>query len=245
MEQSIKPGINKRLLIPGDQTIKIMSKSKCTIDYTLYRINQNNPIKIDSSIDRKLGLVFTIGDGEVISALEYCVSSMYQREKSQFRINGEYFDHGIIEGIDSEYRLDVEVKWVVNEKILPHQRIEQALVLKEQGARFFAQKEFLDAVKSYSSAISGMDDWGATLAQIDEMNKLRVVLHSNIAACLLKENKFVDAAISSSDALKIDPGCLKAAFRLAQARVGLHEYDAAVEGLRDFVKMCEVCSSLC
>jgi FKBP-type peptidyl-prolyl cis-trans isomerase 2 len=108
MEQTLGLGITKRILTPGDEAIKVTQKSKCTIDYTLFRINENTPIKIDSSLDRKLGLVFTIGDGQVITAIEECVRSMNQGEKAQFRIKNEYFDHGIMmEDSVEDFRLDV------------------------------------------------------------------------------------------------------------------------------------------
>jgi hypothetical protein len=242
MEQTIKPGITKQILTPGDQSIKVLQKSKVTIEYTLYRISQHTPIKIDSSIDRKLGLVFTIGAGEVITALEECVLTMQPREKSQFRVKKEYFDQAIIldETPSDDYRLDIELKNVATDRVLPHERIEQASSLKERGNTSFKSKLFVDAISSYTSAISIFDNWGATPAQIIDMNALRVVLHSNLAACYLKIDKFKDASNAASEALNIEPGCVKAVVRLAKAKVGQHEYEIALNGLREFDSPCEV-----
>ncbi|XP_031442047.1 sperm-associated antigen 1A isoform X2 [Clupea harengus] len=86
--------------------------------------------------------------------------------------------------------------------------------LKNEGNRLFKNGQFGDALEKYSQAIAGCEDAG-----IDSPEDL-CILHSNRAACYLKDGNSTDCITDCTRALELQPFSLKPLLRRALA----HEY---------------------
>ncbi|GAA6005028.1 hypothetical protein JCM11491_002313 [Sporobolomyces phaffii] len=70
-----------------------------------------------------------------------------------------------------------------------------------------------------------------------EMSKLRAILSSNVAACLLKLNRWKDAVKACDDALAEDPDYFKALHRRAMANESIGSWGSLTAALEDFNKL--------
>ncbi|XP_046906532.1 sperm-associated antigen 1A isoform X2 [Hypomesus transpacificus] len=93
--------------------------------------------------------------------------------------------------------------------------------LKNEGNHLFKNGQFGDAVEKYTQAISGCSD-----AEVDSPEDLSI-LHSNRAACHLKDGNSVDCISDCTRALELHPFSLKALLRRAMAYESLERYRKA------------------
>ena len=98
----------------------------------------------------------------------------------------------------------------------------EALVIKEQGNQKFAGKQYQQAVTLYTQAIV-LDPSNATL-------------YSNRSACYYKLTQYTDALRDAVTSHTLRPDWPKAAYRIAVARLALHQFEdaamAAFDGLK-------------
>ncbi|XP_071378217.1 sperm-associated antigen 1A [Centroberyx affinis] len=93
--------------------------------------------------------------------------------------------------------------------------------LKNEGNHLFKHGQFGDAVEKYSQAIDGCTDAG-----IDSPEDLGI-LHSNRAACYLKDGNSADCIQDCTRALELQPYSLKPLLRRAMAYESLERYRKA------------------
>jgi len=104
---------------------------------------------------------------------------------------------------------------------------------KQDGNTLFAAGKVSLAGKRYAQALK-MIEYDSSFSDADKKasKALKATLHSNIAACALKQGDFRAAANACVKALELDGSALKARFRHAQALAGLGEHVDAERELR-------------
>ncbi|KAJ8412672.1 hypothetical protein AAFF_G00116230 [Aldrovandia affinis] len=93
--------------------------------------------------------------------------------------------------------------------------------LKNHGNQLFKNGQFADALEKYSQAITGFTDTG-----IDSPEDLSI-LHSNRAACYLKDGNSSECIQDCTRALELQPFSLKPLLRRAMAYESLERYRKA------------------
>ncbi|KAM9838212.1 sperm-associated antigen 1A [Aulostomus maculatus] len=93
--------------------------------------------------------------------------------------------------------------------------------LKNEGNHLFKHGQFGDALEKYSKAIDGCAEAG-----IDSPEDL-CILHSNRAACYLKDGNSSDCILDCTKALELQPFSLKPLLRRAMAYESLERYRKA------------------
>ncbi|XP_076158432.1 sperm-associated antigen 1A [Alosa pseudoharengus] len=93
--------------------------------------------------------------------------------------------------------------------------------LKNEGNMLFKNGQFGDAVEKYSQAIAGCEEAG-----IDSPEDL-CILHSNRAACYLKDGNSTDCIADCTRSLELQPFSLKPLLRRAMAYEYLERYSKA------------------
>jgi tetratricopeptide (TPR) repeat protein len=108
--------------------------------------------------------------------------------------------------------------------------IEQATQKKDRGnAAFRKGHEFYgNALRHYRDALVLLRREDVTDAAADRMNQLASVLHSNIAAVLMKRNVWHRALGAAQEALTLDPTNQKALFRQTKCCVELGQFARAI-----------------
>jgi tetratricopeptide (TPR) repeat protein len=71
------------------------------------------------------------------------------------------------------------------------------------------------------------DVWEEALEE--EKQQVQVAVLNNLAAVLLKQHNYTLAVTKCQQVLELDARQTKAMYRLAQAQLALHEYDAALK----------------
>ena len=99
---------------------------------------------------------------------------------------------------------------------------------REHGKQLYLEGKYAEAFAVYERGVliaSGIYDVDETLQA--QLTALEVLLDVNMAQCQLKLGQWKAATDQARMALQLDPHCAKAHFRMAQAYVGLGEYDEA------------------
>jgi peptidylprolyl isomerase len=114
------------------------------------------------------------------------------------------------------------------------EKIREANSKKNTGNEFFKQSKIDQAVADYRSALGFVrDTLQATPEEEKQVTELKVSLHSNLAACLLKLKSGKEAIDECNQVLQLDPSHPKALYRLFQAQVLVGAFDKAIELLNE------------
>jgi len=99
---------------------------------------------------------------------------------------------------------------------------------KDQGNAAFKEGDNATAAQAYKAGADTLKDTrGFTPEQLAAASPLRVALLSNLAAAALKLNDHNEAMEACLAALDIQEDNVKVVYRLAQAHLGMSEYDEA------------------
>jgi len=93
----------------------------------------------------------------------------------------------------------------------------QALALKDQGNKAFAEKDWATAIEKYTKAI--------------ELDPSKPVYYSNRAQAYIKTESFGYAVADATKAIELDPNFVKAYYRRAISNMGIMKHS---EALKDF-----------
>ena len=110
----------------------------------------------------------------------------------------------------SAKQLDPSVDSTVFEKIK---------ALKQQGNGFFSRKKFGNACKAYDEALELF--FALIHPPNAEQRKENVIIYSNKAECLIRQEKHADAILAATEALALDPHHEKSLLRRARATLRL------------------------
>ncbi|RKP05069.1 hypothetical protein THASP1DRAFT_20266, partial [Thamnocephalis sphaerospora] len=184
--------------------------------------------QFDSST-RRGTFKFDLGRGAVIRGWDVGVATMRVGEKAEFILapNYAYGARGAPPRIPPNSTLKFEVEL---HGFTQAQRLKAALKYKESGNALFKSSNWDDARAAYEKALGQLDDvWEETDEEKAEILAARIAVLSNLAAVLLKLKQYREAVARCNDALARDAKQSKVLYRLAQAQLGLGEFDAAVD----------------
>lgn len=193
---------------------------------------------------------FTVGDAvisNVIEGLDIAVKRMKEGEKCRLDIKPSmaYGSKGNPDlGVppDAELVYDVELLSFENAKesweMEPHEKLEQSIIAKTKGTKFFKEGSYKVALKYYDKCQKNLE-FETTLKGEDEEKRKEVIVqaHLNMAMCHLKMEQYVKVRDHCNKALDLDDKCVKAYFRRGQAYYAGNDFDLA---RKDFEKACEL-----
>lgn len=182
-------------------------------------------------------LTFCVGQNEVHSPMEQAVLSMQVGEEARFAFRPEEA-FGILGSVDGqippnaplnlEIRLNLIIEAIGSEdpNLSPDEKLHQGLINKEKGNTAFKKGEFKQAQAFYEGIIKGfgreldhsknpqfIKDEDPPLALKD----LLVSCFLNLGAIFARQSDHGSAIRMASEALHLDPQCMKAYFKRAQA----------------------------
>ncbi|KAM4628840.1 peptidyl-prolyl cis-trans isomerase FKBP8 isoform 1-T2 [Polymixia lowei] len=216
---------------------------------------QNVKIHLKTSLtDGKLveeqpELSFTLGDGDVIQALDLTVQLMELGEKALIQADAKY-TYGARGSIDpevppnAELTLEVELLEVIDasdlELLPPAERIALASQKRERGNTHYQRGDYAFAVNSYSIALQITESSSKVDISPEEENELmdvKVKCLNNMAASQLKLDHYDAALKSCVSALAYQPDNIKALFRMGKVLALQGEYAEAIRILRKALKL--------
>ncbi|GAA5994467.1 uncharacterized protein JCM10292_002082 [Rhodotorula paludigena] len=169
-----------------------------------------------------------------------------------------------VEGSDGDDDDAPETWWTPSEL---RDLLEHAQQLKQQGNTEFGQGRWEMALETYREGLNELpirkrssakgkekalpadaepeQSEGTTVqegdldeeAESEELSELRAILSANVAACLLKRNRWKDAVKACDDALEDKPGYTKAIHRRALANEAIGSWGSLSSALEDFNKL--------
>jgi len=199
-----------------------------------------------TSFEQKVNFEFIIGVGQVLWGVDLAVASMKKGEKSLFTINSPYaFDGDSGEGTkpkdikpDETLRFEIELldfKQGEDPSKLPsEEKVEAALLKKEQGNRFHKEGKYMRALEKYSTALTY---FAFSPLEDQKSDHIKLQLHLNIAQSSLMIKRAQDSIFHCNKAMEIDQNNAKALFRRGKAYFLLNELESALD---DFTRVKDI-----
>lgn len=213
------------------------------------KINLKTYLKDGPLVEEQPDLCFTLGDGDVIQALDLSVQLMEIREKALIQTDAKYAygTRGSLEPEippNAELSLEVELLEATDapdlELLPPLQKIALASHKRERGNVHYQRGDYAFAVNSYSIALQITESSSKVDISPEEENELmdvKVKCLNNMAASQLKLDHY-DAALKSCVlALAHQPDNIKALFRMGKVLALQGEYTEAIQTLRKALKL--------
>jgi tetratricopeptide (TPR) repeat protein len=104
--------------------------------------------------------------------------------------------------------------------------------LKVEGNRLHGAKQYGEAAEKYQRAISNLAGQTSLAAR-----QLRTSCQSNLASCYLQLQRWQECVDQCGEVLAVEASNRKALYRRGQAQCALGRYDAAVDDLRQAVRL--------
>ncbi|XP_068599553.1 peptidyl-prolyl cis-trans isomerase FKBP8 [Brachionichthys hirsutus] len=195
-------------------------------------------------VEEQPDLCFTLGDGDVIQALDLTVQLMEMKEKALVHTDAKYA-YGVQGSAEpgvppnSELHLEVELLDAADapdlELLPPAEKIALASNKRERGNAFYKRGDYAFAVNSYSIALQ-MTESNSKVdispEEEDELMNVKVKCLNNMAASQLKLDHYEAAYKSCVSALAHQPKNIKALFRMGKVLALRGEYSEAIQTLR-------------
>ncbi len=228
------PTSTKRILRAGSGP-KVASNAMVSVHYDGYLAGEGGE-KFDSSRDRGDLFSFTLGQGSVIKGWEVGIASMRVGEVCELLLAPQmaYGAAGSPPKIPSNATLRFVVEmFTASELDEPlGERLAGAAASKEEGNALFKAGQFAEALRVYRHGFARIDKaWSGAEGEQATIRTLKSALGLNVIAALLKTKAHKEAAEECDKILAWEPTCVKALFRLAQARAGLGQFAEGQEAL--------------
>ncbi|XP_030583250.1 peptidyl-prolyl cis-trans isomerase FKBP8 [Archocentrus centrarchus] len=216
---------------------------------------QNVKIRLKTSLldgtvlEEKPDLSFTLGDGDVIQALDLAVQLMEMGEKALIQTDAKYAygARGSLEpAVPPNAELSLEVKLLEAtdapdlELLPPAEKIALASQKRERGNAHYQRGDYAFAVNSYSIALQITESSSKVDISPEEESELldvKVKCLNNMAASQLKLDHYDAALKSCVSALEHQPDNIKALFRMGKVLALQGEYTEAIQSLRKALKL--------
>lgn len=192
---------------------------------------------------------FTLGDGDVIQALDLTVQLMEMGEKALIQADAKYAygTRGSREPEvppNAELSLEVELLEATDavdlELLPPAEKIALASHKRERGNVHYQRGDYAFAVNSYSIALQITESSSKVDISPEEENEMmdvKVKCLNNMAASQLKLDHYDAALKSCVSALAHQPENIKALFRMGKVLALQGEYTEAIQTLRKALKL--------
>ncbi|XP_035269178.1 peptidyl-prolyl cis-trans isomerase FKBP8 [Anguilla anguilla] len=194
-------------------------------------------------------LSFTLGDGDVIQALDLTVQLMEMNEKALVQTSARYAygDLGSAApavGPEADLALEVRLLEVTDapdlELLPPPERISLAGRKRERGNEYYQRGDYAFAVNSYGIALQVTEASSTvelTPQEEEELLDVKVKCLNNMAAAQLKLDRPEAALRSCVAVLAHQPDNIKALFRKGKVLALQGEYATAIGTLRRALKL--------
>lgn len=181
---------------------------------------------------------FILGDGDVITGWDLCVSTMLEGEVCEL-MTAPRFAYGRV-GREDELShippnsqityllelLSIKLGPSIND-LTDAQRIEIGDKKRERGNELFKREDYSEAVYSYSRALKYLEP-----SMSEEVMQLKVKCWNNIGASHLKLGEYVAAKNACDSVLQVEPDNVKALFRKGKVLIAKGEFEEALGLLR-------------
>ncbi|XP_061534224.1 peptidyl-prolyl cis-trans isomerase FKBP4 [Phycodurus eques] len=195
-------------------------------------------------------LKFEIGDGDSLclpAGVEKAIMAMEEGEEALFYIKPNY---GFGDAGNTKYNipggalLQYKIKLTAFEKakesweMNASEKLEQSVVVKEKGTKYFKEGKFNQASVQYKRIVSWLENESALSEEEENKAKaLRLAAHLNLAMCYLKLKEPNQALENCNKALELDKSSEKALFRRGEALSGMKEFDKARDDFQRVVQL--------
>ncbi|GAA30660.2 peptidyl-prolyl cis-trans isomerase FKBP8, partial [Clonorchis sinensis] len=197
-------------------------------------------------VDDVASMVCTLGDGDVIQALDLSLPLAERDERFEL-VTDARFAYGSL-GRDPDIPGDATLRYEVHllsssdppsySSLSDPERLSMADQKRERGNYYYRREEYAFAVNSYNKALkllsvpTANQSTERTASTSELLEELEIKLLNNLAATQLKIQAY-DAAVKSCNAvLQRDPRNFKALFRKGKALLEQAEVDEAIPILR-------------
>lgn len=200
-------------------------------------------------VEEQHNLSFTLGDGDVIQALDLTVQLMEIGERALIHTDAKYA-YGARGSLEPEVppntqlSLEVELLRAADapdvELMSPSERIALAIRKRERGNVHYQRGDYAFAVNSYGIALQITESSSKVDISPEEEEELldvKVKCLNNMAASQLKLNHYDAALKSCVSALAHQPENIKALFRMGKVLALQGEYAEAIQTLRKALKL--------
>ncbi|TNM87369.1 peptidyl-prolyl cis-trans isomerase FKBP8 [Takifugu flavidus] len=194
-------------------------------------------------------LCFTLGNGDVIQAVDLTVQLMEMGEKASIQTDAKYA-YGELGSSEPQVPpntdLHLEIKLLEAtdapdlELLPPAEKIALANNTRQKGNMHYDRGDYAAAVNSYSIALQITESSSKVDITPEEENELidiKVKCLNNLAASQLKLERYDAARKSCVLALEQQPDNVKALFRMGKVLAFQNEYREAIQMLRKALKL--------
>ncbi|XP_022106769.1 peptidyl-prolyl cis-trans isomerase FKBP8-like [Acanthaster planci] len=196
-----------------------------------------------TEVDCHEAISFVLGEGDVVSAWDLCLSLMDLGEVSIIKTSPRfaYGETGRAPDVppNAEVTYELELLNVQPAPDLEEMTVEEVCSTgdkkRERGNELFSRKDYSGAINSYSKALKLLekakvsDDNGSKQAVME----LRVKCYNNLAAAQLKIDAYEAALKSCNNALEAEPENVKALFRKGKVLASQGDYEQAVKTMKE------------
>ncbi|XP_033847914.1 peptidyl-prolyl cis-trans isomerase FKBP8 [Periophthalmus magnuspinnatus] len=235
--------LKKKVLVPGKGRDSRPQRGQNV------KINLKTALNDGTIVVERSDLSFTLGDGDVIQALDLTVQLMELGEKALVLTDAKYA-YGSQGSFDPEVPPNAEVLLEVElleatdspdlELLPPKKKIALADHKRERGNVHYQRGDYAFAVNSYSIAMQITDSSSKVDITTEEENELvdvKVKCLNNMAAAQLKLDHYDAALKSCISALSHQPDNVKALFRMGKVLALQGKYTEAIQTLRKALKL--------
>ncbi|XP_061593659.1 peptidyl-prolyl cis-trans isomerase FKBP8 [Cololabis saira] len=213
------------------------------------KINLKTFLVDGTLVEEQHNLSFTLGDGDVIQALDLTVMLMEIGEKALIQSDAKYA-YGTKGSLEpkvppyAELSFEVELLEAADspdlELLTPTEKIALSNQKRERGNVYYQRGDYAFAVNSYSIALQITESSSKVDITPDEETELldvKVKCLNNMAASQLKLEHHDAALKSCVSALEHQPDNIKALFRTGKVLALQGEYSEAIQTLRKALKL--------
>ncbi|XP_072295243.1 peptidyl-prolyl cis-trans isomerase FKBP8 [Eucyclogobius newberryi] len=235
--------LKKKVLVPGQGRESRPQKGQNV------KINLKTTLKDGTLVEEISDLTFTLGDRDVIQALDLTVQLMELGERALV-LSDAIYAYGSQESFDpkipanAELSLEVELLEATDspdlELLPPKEKIALADHKRERGNVHYQHGNYSFAVHSYNVAMEISDSSSKvdiTTEEETELVDVKVKCLNNMAAALLKLDHYEAALKSCISALAHRPDNVKALFRMGKVLALQGNYTEAIQTLRKALKL--------
>ncbi|KAK1156955.1 peptidyl-prolyl cis-trans isomerase FKBP8 [Acipenser oxyrinchus oxyrinchus] len=213
------------------------------------KVHLRTMLEDGTTVEEEPSLSFTLGDGDVIQALDICVHLMELEEKALIYTDAKYAYTSLgcpSPAVPPNASLSLEVQLLEVkpapdlELLLPREKMELASRKRERGNVYYQRGEFVYAITSYGIALQVAESSSKVDSTPDEGTGLldvKVKCLNNMAAAQLKLEHYEAALKSCTSVLDHQPDNIKALFRKGKVLALQGEYSEAIGILKKALKL--------
>ncbi|NP_001088346.1 FKBP prolyl isomerase 8 L homeolog isoform X1 [Xenopus laevis] len=202
----------------------------------------------ENVVEDQESLTFTLGDGDVIQALDLCVQLMEVGETSLIASDAKYCygKEGRSPDIPPNSNLNLEVTLLDVqdgpdlENLSGQEKLNLANKKRERGNFYYQQADYIFAINSYDIALNVVNSSSKVDFSSEEESSLldvKMKCLNNLAASQLKLDHYEAALKSCNMVLEHQPENIKALFRKGKVLAQQGEYSDAITILRKALKL--------